>query len=268
MVLWRREEDALLTHAIRLFTAAGAVLISLTGVAVADDSAQAIFKKMADFLVQQTDYSAGYDATLDIVTADLMKVGFASSGVFNVKRPRALRVTRTGGIADVELVYDGKNISVYGKNRNMFAKIPIEGKIDDAIDELRVGFGLELPAADLLSSDPYKVMMANVVSSVDLGTGVIRGAVCDHIAFRTEEVDWQLWVAQGDKPLPCRFTITSKLTVHSPSYSIEFHDWKTGADVAADDFVLKPAADAKEVDFANMGSIDEVPAPSAEGEGK
>jgi hypothetical protein len=194
-----------------------------------------------------------------------MKVGFASSGALSVKRPDGVRVTRKGGIADVELVFDGKAISIYGKNLNVFAKHPLVGKIDDAVDALRLDFGMELPAADLLSSNPYEIMMSNVVSSYALGTGVIRGQVCDHLAFRTAEVDWQIWVAQGDKPFPCRFTITSKLTIHSPSYSIEFHDWKSGADVAADDFQLKTAADAKEIAIAEIGNLDEVPAPAAEG---
>lgn len=249
---------------MRLLGGVGAALLFFSARAIADEEANSVFKRMSEFLVKQEALSAGFDATLDIVTADLMKVSFASSGALNLKRPDHVRVARKGGIADVELVYDGKVISAYGKNLNVFTRYSLEGKIDDAIDALRFEFELELPAADLLSSNPYESMMSNVVSSVALGTGVIRGQDCDHVAFRTAEVDWQIWVAQGDRPFPCRFTITSKLTIHSPSYSIEFHDWKSGPDVAADDFQLTTAADAKEVAIAEIGQLDDAPAPSAE----
>ncbi len=210
--------------------------------------------------------SVGYDATLEIVTAEMMKVGLASSGNLSFSRPDKIRMTRTGGIADVEMVYDGKTLSAYGKRLNVFGKLPLEGKLDDVIAMLRDEFGLELPAADLLSSAPYDVMMENVIDARALGEGMIRGQMCDHLAFRTSDVDWQIWVAQGEKPFPCRFTITSKMTALAPSYSIEFSGWKSGAEMAADDFQLKPADGAKEVAITELKGLDEVPAPASEGD--
>jgi hypothetical protein len=94
---------------------------------------------------------------------------------------------------------------------------------------------------------------------------MIRGQMCDHLTFRTADVDWQVWVAQGEKPFPCRFTITSKMTALAPSYSIEFSDWKSGAETAADDFVLKPAAGAREVAITELRALDEVPEPAGTG---
>jgi hypothetical protein len=241
--------------------------VSAASPAAAEDSeARALFKSMSDFLGAQKSFSGSYDATLEIVTADMMKVGLASSGTLSVSRPDKIRVTRTGGIADVEMVYDGKTLSAYGKRLNAVGKLPMEGTIDDVVARLRDEFGLELPAADLLSSAPYDVMMENVTSAMALGEGMIRGQMCDHLAFRTSDVDWQIWLAQGDKPFPCRFTITSRMTALAPSYSIEFSDWTGGADVAADDFQLKPAAGAKEVSITELKGLDEVPAPESQGD--
>jgi hypothetical protein len=231
-----------------------------------ESEAKAVFKTMSDFLTAQQSVSVSYDATLEIVTSDMMKVGLASSGSLSFSRPDKIRMTRTGGIADVEMVYDGKTLSAYGKNLNVFGKLQLEGTVDTVIATLRDEFGLELPAADLLSSNPYEVMMENVIDVRALGEGMIRGQMCDHLAFRTADVDWQIWVAQGDKPFPCRFTITSKMTALAPSYSIEFSGWKSGSEVAADDFKLKPAADAREVAIVELKGLDEVPAPASEGD--
>jgi hypothetical protein len=254
-------------YRLKLCAAAVAGLVLAVSPASAEQSeAKAVFKSMSDFLTAQQSVSVGYDATLEILTAEMMKVGLASSGNLSFSRPDKIRMTRTGGIADVEMVYDGKTLSAYGKTLNVFAKLPLEGKVDDVIAMLRDEFGLELPAADLLSSSPYDVMMENVTDARALGEGMIRGQMCDHLAFRTSEVDWQIWVAQGEKPFPCRFTITSKMTAMAPSYSIEFAGWKTGSEIAADDFQLKPAAGAKEVAITEMKGLDEVPAPAIEGD--
>lgn len=246
---------------------AGLASVAVVSPVAADEAdAKVIFKTMSDFLVGQKAMSFDYDATLEIVTADMQKVGFASSGALTASRPDKVRMTRTGGFADVEMVYDGKTLSAYGKNLNVYAKHPAAGTIDELIDVLRDDFGLEVPAADLLSANPYEVMMSNVKGGDELGTGVIRGKICDHLAFRTADVDWQLWVAQSDKPYPCRFTITSPMTALAPSYSIDFFNWKSGQDVAADDFQLKTAADAKEIAVTDLTGFDDVPSTTAEGD--
>ena len=85
-------------------------------------------------------------------------------------------------------------------------------------------------------------MMGNVTDAKDLGSGVIGGTECDHLAFRTPDADWQIWITQGDKPRPCRLTITSKMVALAPEHTIEVRDWKDGSAVATDDFSLKIAA--------------------------
>lgn len=258
---------SLFRNTARILSLSGlAVLLATVTPASAQDSeAKAAFKAMSDFLTQQATLSVSYDATLEIVTEDLEKVGLASSGALNATRPDKLRATRSGGLANVELVFDGAEMSVYGKNLNVFAKQAFQGTIDELVDALRLEFGLQLPAADLLSANPHDIMMLNVTDAQALGTGVIRGQTCDHLAFRTDDVDWQVWIAQGDKPFPCRFTITSKMTVMAPSYDITFSDWKSGAEVAKDDYKLVTAAGATEVDISKLGSLDEVQMPKTEG---
>jgi len=114
-----------------------------------------------------------------------------------------------------------------------------------------------VPAADLLMANPYDELIPLVVESKDLGSGVIRGVECDHLAFRTDDVDWQIWIAQGDRPYPCRYVITSTKVKGSPQYTIDVRDWKTGAEVASDTFSVDVPKDAKNLE---LGAIaDELP---------
>lgn len=244
-------------------------LAGMTNVqSAAADEAQAkqMFKAMTDYLAGQQAFSFNYDATLDIVTADMMKVGLASSGSLTLQRPDKARMTRTG-VADVELTYDGKTVSAIGKNLNLYTKFPLEGSVDDLIDTLRFDYGVEAPAADLLSANAFEVMMGNVTAGKDLGSGVIGGEVCNHLAFRTSDTDWEIWIADGDAPRPCRITITSRMMAMAPSYTVQISDWKAGKDVAADDFQLK-TGDAKEVKIEEMPGLDDLAGLLEEGDAR
>jgi hypothetical protein len=81
---------------------------------------------------------------------------------------------------------------------------------------------------------------------------VISGVECDTLAFRKKDVDFQIWVAQGEHPYPCRYVVTSKLTKGDPQYTIQFRDWKFGNNVAADDFAFKNASNAKQVELKDV----------------
>ena len=157
---------------------------------------------MSDYLTAQKILSYEYDTTLEIVTKEKQKLGLASSGSVTLNRPDKIRATRSGRFAYVEMVFDGKTLSLLGKNANQYMQADVPGTIDHLVDVLRDKFHRPLPGADLLMSDVYKQLMPLVVNVKDLGSGVIHGVECDHLAFRTREVDWQIWIAQGDQPYP------------------------------------------------------------------
>lgn len=242
-----------------LAVAAMAGLSSSASVHADDAQAKTLFKAMSDYLAAQKAISFAFDSTLEVVTDQEQKLGLASSGKLTLNRPDKLHATRTGGFADVEMVFDGKTLTVLGKNANAIAKAEEPGTIDQLIDTLREKYKRPVPAADLLMADAYKELMPLVVEAKDLGSGVIRGVECDHLAFRTEEVDWQIWIAQGDHPYPCRYVITSNKVKGSPQYTVDVRDWKAGDEVAADSFILTVPHGAKELKPGDVPDLDELP---------
>jgi hypothetical protein len=223
------------------------------------DEARQILHKMSGYLAGEKAISFDYDSNLEVVTTEHQKLSLASSGTVEVGRPDKLRVTRHGGFANVEMVFDGKTMTLLGKDQNLYAQVPVAGTIDNLVDELRDKFQRPLPAADLLLLDVYGQLTHDVVDIKDLGSGVIAGTECDHLAFRNKDVDWQIWVAQGEKPYPCRYVITAKDVDQSPQYSIQITNWKTGTEVVAKDYVFDNDTAAKEVDITKLGDVDELP---------
>ena len=229
------------------------------GVSADEADAKRLLKAMSDYLAAQKALSFEYDATLEVVTREEQKLALVSSGVVTLKRPDKILVTRAGGFADVEMSFDGKTLTILGKNLNIYAQQDMPGTLSHLVDELRFKHNRPLPAADLLLPDSYDALMHDVVDVKDLGSGVVGGVECDYLAFRAEDVDWQIWIAQGDRPYPCRYTITTKDLPGSPQYTIQIRDWKTGDEVAATDFSFKNTTEAKKVDLKNLQGTGDLP---------
>jgi hypothetical protein len=63
-----------------------------------------------------------------------------------------------------------------------------------------------------------------------------------------EELDWQIWIAQSDRPYPSRYVSTTTQVDMAPQYTLDISDRKTGDEVAADDFSFKAPEAAKKLD--------------------
>src|SRR6266403_4821918 len=133
-----------------LGAATAAVLLLATASAARADDAANILKSMTDYLTSQKTLSASFDSDIEIITPELQKIQFASSGQLKMTRPDKLRIKRTGGYADVELVYDGKAISIYGNNAKAYAQAELAGTIDQLVDLIQAKSGAAMPGADLL----------------------------------------------------------------------------------------------------------------------
>lgn len=232
---------------------------TLSGARADEADARKLFKAMSDYMAAQKVMSFQFETDLEIVTKDKQKLMLASSGKITLNRPDKVRITRTGGFSDVEFLFDGKTLTLLNKTANLYGQLEVPGTIDHLIDELRDKYQRPVPGADLLLSDVYDKLMVDVVNVKDLGSGVIGGVECDHLAFRKKEVDFQIWIAQGSRPYPCRYVITSTQVDQAPQYSATIWDWKTGDEVGSEDFSFKNATNAKKADETNLLDMDELP---------
>src|SRR3981189_3629136 len=101
-------------------TALVPAFIAFTAQSARADDATKLLKAMTDYTTAQTSISATFDSDIEVVTPELEKIQFTSSGKLQLTRPDKLRVSRTGGYADVQLVYDGKTVSIYGNNAKTY----------------------------------------------------------------------------------------------------------------------------------------------------
>lgn len=220
--------------------------------------ARAILKSMSDYVGARKNISATIESDIEVLTSGLEKIQFTSSGRMALTRPDKLYAQRTGGYADVELFYDGKTVTIRDRSANLAARIDAPATIDELVDELRGKYGVEAPGADLLLSNTEAALASGVVEAKYIGRGMIDGVECEHLAFRNDEVDWQLWVAVGPRPIPHKYVITNKAVTGAPQYTLRIREWSE-AEVGADRFAMR-TGDTKLVAFDELGHVDEVPA--------
>jgi len=241
--------------------AAPAIALAVPQASANEDDAKQIFKAMSDYLASQNTISATFDSTIEVITPALEKIQFASSGTLLMTRPSAIKATRTGGYSDVEMVFDGKAVTIFGKNINGYTQLDTPGTVDQLIDTLR-DRGMAIPGADLLLSNVYDTLIGEVLEAKYFGHGVVGGVECDHLAFRSQETDWQLWIERGDNPIPRKYVITTKSMGAAPQYTLTITDWQTDVETSAADFTFTPPEGAQQLGQDALAELNDVPPPA------
>jgi hypothetical protein len=244
-----------------------AIVATATSQGARADDAASLLKAMADYTAAQKSITATFDSDIEVVTPELQKIQFASSGQLKMTRPDKLRVKRTGGYADVDLVYDGKTVSLYGNNAKAYVQADAPGTIGQLVESIQARTGGAMPGSDLLLSNSFDVLTSDVIEGHHVGQGVIDGVECEHLAFRGHDTDWQIWIQTGPQPIPRKYVITSKTLAGAPQYTLRIKDWKTDPIADADAFAFRPPEGATKVSLDSdvMIEFDEVPAGTTAG---
>ncbi|MBE2261635.1 MAG: DUF2092 domain-containing protein [Burkholderiaceae bacterium] len=235
--------------------------LSATGALAAgamNADADEILKSMSKFLAGSKAFSVTADISNEFITVDAQKLQLNSQSTVLVERPGRFYATRKGRFADVEMFFDGSKLTVYGAGLNGYLQQDVSGTIDKAVLALEARSGMSMPGADLLLSDPYAALTGGVTSSGYYGTAWIGGVKAHHLAFRTPTVDWQIWVKDGDQPLPLKYVITSKRLAGAPEYSVVLSNWNLKPAIAADRFKFVPpkgATNLKAIEVDETGEI-------------
>ncbi|MFP2924352.1 DUF2092 domain-containing protein [Pyxidicoccus sp. 3LG] len=214
-----------------------------------DTETERHLREMSDFLAEQRQFTVQTQGTLEVVDNKDEKIQIHRQGKVLLQRPDRLKVERSGDLADLELYYDGRQLSLYGKKNHAYATTPAPPSLDATLNMAQDQLGLDPPAADLLYSSVYNVLRDNMNSGRYLGRANVEGVTTHHLAFRGDEVDVQLWIEDGPRPLPRKYVVTSKEDPQAPQYSVVLSDWDLTPRLSDAQFTFQPPSDAMKVSF-------------------
>ena len=134
------------------------------------------------------------------------------------------------------------------------AEVP--GNLDDALHFGRDELGLVPPSGDMIFSNAFELLTSGITSAGVVGKSLVQGVMCDHLAFRNPYVDWQIWIAEGDKPLPYKYVLTTMDDPAFPQYMVFMSNWNTSPKVDSSLVEFEAPEGALEIDFISNNSND------------
>jgi hypothetical protein len=229
-----------------------------------DAQAMGVLQRMADFLSRAQRFSVTADIGFDVVQASGEKLEFGETRQFLIRRPDRARIdiTKRDG-ATSGFRFDGREIAVFNTREQVYATAARPGTLDAAIAYFINDLDMRFPLVELFSTQLAEALPAKMRTAYNVGPERIGGVPCEHLAFRGDQADLQLWVAEGDQPLPCRLVITYNAAEGQPQFWAQFSDWNLSPDVSDARFVFTPPEGAAKIAFATRK-----PVPTVEGKQK
>ena len=109
-----------------------------------------------------------------------------------------------------------------------------------------------LPISDFLYSDYAGELLEGGGRGVYAGIHRVGDHSCHHISFNHENIDWQIWIDTGDKPLPRKLAIAYKHEPGTPRYTATFRNWSLSPELADSLFRFEPPEGAAKMEFGTM----------------
>ncbi len=219
-----------------------------------DPEAARIMKRMTEYVGSLQTFGLVTESTMEVVLVNGQKIQFDSGTRLTVQRPNKLRADRIGDVISQSLYYDGGQLTLLSPDEGYYATVPAPGTIDAMLDFARDSLDVIAPAGDLLMKDSYARLMMDVTSGFVVGKSIVGGVRCDHLAFRSADVDWQIWIEDGARPLPRKYIITTLDVPGSPQFDVQMNNWTTAPDVSTKQFEFAPPPGVTRIEFMPLGS--------------
>lgn len=208
--------------------------------------------RMSDYLKTLTSFEIVARTSQDLVTADDQKVQIDGVNRYLVRRPDGFRVEVATDHRVRQLIYDGKQMTLYAPERGVYATVDAPPTSREALDLAEEKYGLAIPLQDLFTwTDLSQHTRPAPETASVIGVTRIDGVDCDHLAFREGSVDWQIWIQRGDKPVPRRIVIIDRAQTSLPRYEGQL-TWNEPPQITADTFNFTPPTGAVPIRIATV----------------
>ncbi len=215
---------------------------------------------MCDFLKSQQHFTYKAEVVDDQVYQGGKKLQYGIEMETFVQRPDRLRVNAEGDLVDKQFYFDGKTITLYDKDHNVYGVLPVPPNIESALEKANQEFGVRVALTDLASPNLWEFMNKRIKTAIYVGLHKVRGVPCHHLAFDGDVAHVQVWIEAGDKPLPRKVVMTAEKAPGSPEWMAYLYDWNLAPQFPDNLFVFTPPEGAQQIKFIPVKTG---PAPKA-----
>jgi hypothetical protein len=177
-------------------------------------------------------------------------VTLSGETTYKVKAPDAFNIMVVDTTKKRDFVYDGKSVTVYDPKSGFYTHFNAPPTIPKTLDMAEAKYNVSIPLRDLFHWDQNESKVEALTSAHFVGEATVNGQQTNQYAFRQPGVDWQVWIAKGDRPAPLRIEIVGRDDPARPKYQADLI-WNTAPQFSPDTFVFTPPAGAKPIPITN-----------------
>jgi hypothetical protein len=189
-----------------------------------DPAAIQALKDMGAHLQTLKRFQVSTALTGERVLADGQKLQHGATADLDVERPSRLRAVMVSARSERRVIFNGKTVTLYTPAQKFYSTVPFTGTIGELVEQLENRYAVELPLSDLFLWGTAAAPLDKIDSAMNAGQDFIGKDLCDHYAFRQGQIDWQIWITTGAKPLPRKIVITNRADEARPQ-SVSLLEW-------------------------------------------
>jgi len=192
------------------------------------------------------------EVLFDQVLPSAVKVQFAGEINFALQRPDELAIDYQSDLGGKRLWYQNDTLTIFDQPHQLYARIKVPGSIDAMLDKVAEMHRLTIPLSNFAYSEPCLRLRKQIIFGTYIGVNDVNGVACDHLAFSSRDIDFQLWLDRSAKPVPRKMVINYRTEPGAPEYIAVLSNWKFPKQIPQSDFFAALPKDAKQIEFLKV----------------
>lgn len=219
-----------------------------------DPDAMAALDKMGAYLRTLKAFQVTGAVTTEEVTTDGQKIQSSNTTTLLAEKPGHMRVEIASDKQPRLFYYDGKSFTMWAPRLKFYATVDAPPTANELAKVLEDKYDIDLPFVDLFRWGTPESNAKAITSADDVGPATIDGVTCEQYAFRQDGMDWQVWIQQGDYPLPKKLVITTTSDEARPQHEAVY-TWNLAPSFNDKAFAFTPPSDAKKITIAEADAM-------------
>ncbi len=190
-----------------------------------DPEAAALLQSMSNYLGSRSGYSFKAEIMYDEVISSGQKIQYNAESVTYLTKPDKFAVSYITDRGGYRLWYDAGLATILEVPENDYSTAELPGTVDQALNNLTDEYKFAPALSEFLFINTYKTLTKSITSGVNVGPSRVSGTMCQQLVFRQRDIDWQIWIEDGKRPVPRKLVITYKNRPESPQFIALIKDW-------------------------------------------
>ncbi|WP_444930931.1 DUF2092 domain-containing protein [Microbulbifer sp. SSSA002] len=192
-----------------------------------DPKAMAALKRMGNYLGNLKMLTFNADIFTEVVLENQEKLLIGGTVEYIAMPPKQLRVDLKTDSITRQFIHSSDKFTVIAPRDGYFAEMEAPQPTAQILTKAAQEYGIEIPFADLLEWGRKKNVWSGIKEGFLVNRPMINGHKTEHWAFRSENLDWEIWIKTGDKPLPLRISTVNTRDPAKPRF-IATLNWLEG----------------------------------------